>query len=497
MNLSLPALSPLVAFTAGITCAALAGLVGAKTRDSTFHWYLAGLLGVTALVQFANGAGGLDQGHRLVWRRVGTVGELAQVSLFLYAGLSLMGETNTGFVREARWRAHGILLLAIVGATSVVTESVWVTFPGENIPTSLLVGSLGRATYCFLLLSLVLGMTQLETIFRATPDPLKYQVKFIMIGMASLAGAQVYLAAQVILFSTWQLDYMLVSGLATLISTGLIGVGLARTGLGSFVARVDISPTVIYGTATFLLVGLYLICTATLAFWINQVPQAHAFGFSSLVVWTALVFLLVLGCSRTARGRLRLYLARHFYKSKYDYRAKWLEVAEAFEFSDSVESVLDILWDLLGKTFSSPAISLWLWVDADKKFHQVRSLQVQSAPSPLPQDHPLIVALSEDDGSVGLEGVVPIDRGKVDGNFLRSTLADLCVPIRSGKTLIAFATLSKESTSQKFGIEDSWEKRSALRLFPSGFGLTRTKNSIKSVLSRSKVPPPPFRRTIL
>ena len=64
------------------------------------------------------------------------------------------------------------------------------------------------------------------------------------------------------------------------------------------------------------------------------------------------------------------------------------------------------------------------------------------------------MALSEDDGSVGLEGVVPIDRGKVDGNFLRSTLADLCVPIRSGKTLIAFATLSKESTSQKFGIED-------------------------------------------
>ena len=87
---------------------------------------------------------------------------------------------------------------------------------------------------------------------------------------------------------------------------------------------------------------------------------------------------------------VRRFYARTFRKSKYDYRRKWLEVIDAFHSVTSEEAILDCLIDLLGRNFSAARISVWIQSDADRRFHQVRSVTREPAPPPLTPDHPLI-----------------------------------------------------------------------------------------------------------
>ena len=62
--------------------------------------------------------------------------------------------------------------------------------------------------------------------------------------------------------------------------------------------------------------------------------------------------------SKTVRGRDSSISDEKLYRSKYDYRAKWLQVTEAFQEAANQEAILDRLLDLLIKTFATTTISI-------------------------------------------------------------------------------------------------------------------------------------------
>ena len=165
--------------------------------------------------------------------------------------------------------------------------------------------------------------------------------------------------------------------------------------------------------------------------------------------------------SRQARAELRHYIARHFYRSKYDYRAQWLEVTEVFRAAESVEAILDRLIELLSRTFGAARITLWMRCEADGRFHQVRSANTAPAPQPLADSHPVIARLLRTDEPVEVDRATDGDPSPEGGAspsrpdpFLAATQARLCVPIRCGDELIAFVALSCELHGERYGTDD-------------------------------------------
>ena len=61
------------AVAAGMTCILLL-----RKDSNSLHRTLGGLLGATALANFANGVGLVDEAHALFWRKIAMLGELAQ-----------------------------------------------------------------------------------------------------------------------------------------------------------------------------------------------------------------------------------------------------------------------------------------------------------------------------------------------------------------------------------------------------------------------------------
>lgn len=96
-------------------------------------------------------------------------------------------------------------------------------------------------------------------------------------------------------------------------------------------------------------------------------------------------------------------------------------------------------------------------MEADRRFHQVRSIDNNWTPPPLDKTHPVVLRLTKTDEPVHLIGPIRTDAASDSMghySFWEATEAVLCVPIRSEGKLLAFVTLSRELSGQRYGTED-------------------------------------------
>ena len=154
------------AFVAGAAALGLAAFMLWKNLWNPFNRSVASALAAIGLIQIGNGLGLTDAAHVLFWRRLALLGELAQPVSLLYVGLALMSPTASGENSGARWRARAVGLLASVFATFAWSDIIFITKSLEADLSVIVLGSLGRVVYVFILLSLALGIAQLESILR-------------------------------------------------------------------------------------------------------------------------------------------------------------------------------------------------------------------------------------------------------------------------------------------------------------------------------------------
>ena len=158
--------------------------------------------------------------------------------------------------------------------------------------------------------------------------------------------------------------------------------------------------------------------------------------------------------SRKVRAELQVFLSRHFYRSKYDYRLKWLELTEAFTSCFSSDKILDQYLNILSRTFGASHITIWMRIEADNRFHQVRSVNTMGSIDPLPETHPILKWLRE----TGEPFELPDPPNETDRDirkFAQETKAVACVPLQGlSGNLIGLVTLSQELQRGDYGKDD-------------------------------------------
>jgi putative PEP-CTERM system histidine kinase len=442
---------------AAIAACVLAAFLLIRHRSNSWIYSIVAVLGSVALSQAGNALVWSAPDSALVLRRLSLMGELMLPVAILYSGLTLTRPGSASKETAARWRARVVFFFAVALCGLIWIDSALVLLGWEGSVLSIGVGALGRVGYFFIVIALALGLAQLEQILRAMRDPLRYQLKFVLIGLGALAGYEIYQASSLLMLRLWRSDETLAGALATLVSIGVLTYGFGRSRLREATARVYVSPQVVYGSITFIVVGLYLLSVGLLGEWVRYVGAPVSVGLSSLVVFLAAVGLVIVLFSRTSRAELRQFVGRHFYRSKYDYRTKWIEVTDAFRTTDTVESILDQLLHLLSRTFGAAKISVWLQYQADGRFHQARSVNAEPPPPPIESRHPIVQRMTSTDDAVEVAQLFPRDE---DGAFLQNdaflvqTQAVLCVPIRSQGALIAFVALSADLHGEKYRADD-------------------------------------------
>ncbi|RMH07493.1 MAG: PEP-CTERM system histidine kinase PrsK [Nitrospirae bacterium] len=432
---------------------AIAGAIFLKRGSGPVERAAVLTLSTVSWIQASQALAFVDTSRLLLWKHATMVGEIVFPLALYQIGASFIQITSSTDRLTARWQFWILILAGTMCAGLLVLPLVPVELFGlirDPWGQSLL----NRARTLFILVALVIALAQFEQILRAARDPLRYQIKFVVIGFGGLAGLAILQVSQLEGVFRWNREYAFVSGLITLVSLTLIAYGLSRWTTRGLHRSVYISPQTLYTSLSFLIVGGYFVVVGAVGALVRQTgwPMSEALGL--LVMFLAALTLVIVALSREARAQLRLWIARHFSQSKYDYRLKWLEVTEAFRTCDSVERILDRLLDVLIRTFGAGHVTIWLRYEADGRFHQVRSANIEAPPKPLDETHPLIDRLGCAKQDIVMLGQTEAHADEVWQAFLRATQAVLCVSLRTPDKLYGFVTLSEEFGHHQYSDDD-------------------------------------------
>ena len=427
--------APLVAAAVALAVALLVAV-----RGGAFQRSIAPVLMSAAIVELGTGLAHAPRDPAF-WARVSVAGAGGLSASLMWLGFSL---SAAGAGWPSRLRARVIWALS-----AAFTAGALLGLYFEARSEALVLNRVGRIAYAVLLICLVFALAQIEAILRSTRDPLRYRIKFVLLGIGAIAAFCIYGSSSVLLFGRWPATDPAAGAVATLVSLALVGFGLLRSRLRDAIERVAISPPMVYGSLTVLVVGLYLLAVGAAGYLIRISGIGYGGALRQVVVFLAALALAVAALSRGARLELRRLVARHFLRSRYDYRTKWREVTDMFEASASEESILDRLLQLVSQTFAARRISVWVRFDADQRYHRIRSVNTEAPSDPLPSSHPVVAGLAAAGEPLSIDMTDPTAEG-----FLAATRAVLCVPISAGRELIAFIALSAPPRGESYGDDD-------------------------------------------
>ena len=168
----------------------------------------------------------------------------------------------------------------------------------------------------------LLGLILLEQLYRNTREPGRYALKFLVVALGVMFAYDLFLFSQMELVRRVDPGAWDARGLVLLLTVPLLAVAARRNPQWSL--NVFVSRHVVFYTTSFLAIGGYLLLMA-LGGYVIRLYGGTWGRFAQLVFFAgAGILLLTLVASASVRRRLRVFLNKHFYRNKYDYRVEWL-----------------------------------------------------------------------------------------------------------------------------------------------------------------------------
>jgi putative PEP-CTERM system histidine kinase len=219
---------------------------------------------------------------------------------------------------------------------------------------------LGRAGYFFyfgLLLFLIYALMQLERTLRVLGRQERWQAKFEFVGAGVLLGVSIVYFSQGLLYSSLDLALLPARSIALVLGVALMAFSRLRRGVPT---RLAVSRQAAYRSTVLLAVGLYLFALGLAGEGMRYLGPHSQRYFVVLLGLVGAVALLALVLSDTLRRRTRVFVHKHFFKEKYDYRAHWLEFTGRLSNCSDLNEVAIVVLAFFSETFSVRGSALYL-----------------------------------------------------------------------------------------------------------------------------------------
>lgn len=176
------------------------------------------------------------------------------------------------------------------------------------------------------LLMALLGLVLLEQIYRNTAGKGRYAFKFLVIAAGLMFAYDLFVYSQAQLLQGIEPASWNARGLVVTLMVPLIAIAAQRNPQWSL--NVFVSRHVVFYSTSVMVVGVYLLLMAGGGYLILFYGGAWGKVAQLVFVAGAAAVLLVLMASSDLRRRLRVFIDKHFYSNKYDYRVEWLRFIE-------------------------------------------------------------------------------------------------------------------------------------------------------------------------
>lgn len=295
----------------------------------------------------------------------------------------------------------------------------------------------------------------IEQLFRNSTISHRHNLKYLGIGIIVISACELYQLTHQILFDKEDRHLYSVDGVINVLVATLFIFGSLRTQPEQSIA---ISRKMAFYSSALSMAGLFLLAMAMAAYYAQLQNESWSTALQLVLFIFTFISLSVAASSRSMRASIQVFVNKHFFRHKYDYRHVWLSLIKTLSdtseqkdfYTGSLKAVADI--------FNSRGGILWLKNDKEQ-FEEVSRYEMPETPAVIVDaNDPLLDAFNEKEWvyALGDSGGHLIDPY---GDYVPVWLHDIdeawvLVPLIIGSELTGFFLLARPVNASPLIWED-------------------------------------------
>ena len=307
----------------------------------------------------------------------------------------------------------------------------------------------------FLVVALTLVLANFEWTLRSGEHRQRWRIKFLILGIASIFLFMIFNFTYFLLFPTADSDFSHITPTVIFIGSFLSAVSLIRHSLLD--VDIAVSRDIVKNSIIVLLVGGCLFSVGFVAQAIRMFGGDFILYLQYLFVFLALVFICLVLLSTHVRKTVKMFIDRHFFRSKFDYGKEWLQLTNRLSSKLDVYDLASSLANFFGETFWIDTTVVWLFDDREDGFRMVYPGNGLRADL-VRWDPVLVRLLAERDRPILLDDLQESPDLPEDGEeqiaLLKGREVSLLVPLMLETKLVGVLGLSKSRYGVAFDTED-------------------------------------------
>ncbi|MGR5133844.1 XrtA/PEP-CTERM system histidine kinase PrsK [Vibrio alfacsensis] len=224
------------------------------------------------------------------------------------------------------------LLATITGSKARLLTTILVV---AFLSSELLLGPSSKWYEILILLHLsqsILVLFLVEQLYRRTEQRHRWKIKPLCLGLAIIYTYDLAFFSDALLTHRVDINLLYGRGWVSLIAVPLILLTARR--IQQWSIRIYVSRDVVFHSTLLIVSGLYLITMAMTGYLIKYLGYSWSNIAQYIFLTLSCTILASLFLSESLRRQLKVFLVKHFYENKYDYRDEWMKFSTTLEKED-------------------------------------------------------------------------------------------------------------------------------------------------------------------
>jgi len=204
----------------------------------------------------------------------------------------------------------------------------------------------------------LISLAILEQLFRNMSAHYLWATKYLFFGAGGMFAFDFYMYADALLFRSIDQNLWEARGLVHFVGVPLLTIASAR--IKNWSLNIFVSRDIVLNTTAIIAGGFYLLVMAAAGYYLREYGGSWGRVGQVMLIILAVVFLFAAISSSQLRAWIRVFLGKHFYKNKYDYRIEWLMLTESLNDSAPGKDHYQAVIQAMANIVDARAGQLWL-----------------------------------------------------------------------------------------------------------------------------------------
>ncbi|MEW8689744.1 MAG: XrtA/PEP-CTERM system histidine kinase PrsK [Candidatus Thiodiazotropha endolucinida] len=368
-----------------------------------------------------------------------------------------------------------IPIAILIGSTVlIVIEPISQLFP---VP----IGTGGFASYPLVgyLGFAITGLTLIEQLYRSTRPEMRWAVKYLYLGMGVLFVYDFFLYAEALLFNRVDTTLWQARGLTSALAVPFVAIAATRN--PSWSVRVFVSKQVVFHATTIIAAGAYLVTMAAVGYYIRFYGGSWGKATQVAFVFAGVIFLITVLFSGNLRSKLKVFVNKHFFSYKYDWRDEWLRVVQTLSNGRGGKEIRIRVIQAISESIDAGGGYLWMSDNAGG-YQCVSHWQVSANNILFDSSDSLVTYFSNSDWIIDVDEYKQFPERyeslKLDDQLIAIDNAWLIIPVKHHEQLLGFVLLTQPKLTKSVNWEDRDLIKAAAKQAGSYLALLQTSEAL-------------------